>query len=167
EGSYAALAEKLADLAELGVTAIELMPLADFPGRRNWGYDGVLPYAPDAAYGTPDELKRLIDRAHALGLMVFIDVVYNHFGPSGNHLSRYAGEFFTKRHVTPWGDAINFDGENSRHVRAFFVHNALYWLEEFHVDGLRFDAVHAIKDESETHMLAEIAASVRQRFPQR
>ena len=167
EGRYAALADKLAGLAELGVTAIELMPLADFPGRRNWGYDGVLPYAPDAAYGTPDELKRLIDRAHALGLMVFIDVVYNHFGPSGNHLSRYAGEFFTKRHVTPWGDAINFDGENSRHVRAFFVHNALYWLEEFHADGLRFDAVHAIKDESETHALAEIAASVRQRLPER
>jgi maltooligosyltrehalose trehalohydrolase len=167
EGSYAALAEKLADLAELGVTAMELMPLADFPGTRNWGYDGVLPFAPDAAYGTPDELKGLIDRAHALGLMVFIDVVYNHFGPSGNHLLRYAGAFFTKKHSTPWGDAINFDDAKSRRVREFFVHNALYWLEEFHADGLRFDAVHAIKDDSATHVLAEIASSVRQRFPER
>ena len=167
EGSYMALAKRLEDLAELGVTAIELMPLADFPGRRNWGYDGVLPYAPDAAYGTPDDLKRLIDRAHALGLMVFIDVVYNHFGPSGNHLQKYAAEFFTERHVTPWGNGINFDGNSSRTVREFFVHNALYWLEEFHADGLRFDAVHAIMDESDTHVLAEIASSVRRGFPKR
>lgn len=167
EGTFAALTEKLAELAELGVTAIELMPLSDFPGSRNWGYDGVLPYAPDAGYGTPDELKRLIDRAHGLGLMVFIDVVYNHFGPSGNHLARYAGDFFTHRHITPWGDAINFDGKNSRPVRDFFVHNALYWLEEFHADGLRLDAVHAIKDESATHVLAEIATSARQRFRDR
>ncbi|MBV9430567.1 MAG: malto-oligosyltrehalose trehalohydrolase [Hyphomicrobiales bacterium] len=167
EGSYAALTQKLAELGDLGVTAIELMPLSDFPGLRNWGYDGVLPFAPDASYGTPDELKRLIDRAHGLGLMVFIDVVYNHFGPSGNHLSSYAGEFFTKRHITPWGDAINFDGQKSRPVREFFVHNALYWLEEFHADGLRLDAVHAIKDESATHVLAEIAEVVRQRFRDR
>ena len=167
EGNYAALTKKLAELVDLGVTAIELMPLADFPGRRNWGYDGVLPFAPDAVYGAPDELKRLIDRAHALGLMILIDVVYNHFGPSGNHLSRYAGAFFTKRHVTPWGDGINFDGEDSRHVREFFTHNALYWLEEFHADGLRFDAVHAIKDDSATYVLAEIASRVRQRFPRR
>jgi len=167
EGSYAALTKKLDALVELGVTAIELMPLADFPGRRNWGYDGVLPYAPDAAYGTPDELKGLIDRAHALQLMVFIDVVYNHFGPSGNHLRTYAADFFTSRHSTPWGDAVNFDGENSRRVREFFVHNALYWLEEFHADGLRFDAVHAIKDESDKHVLGEIASRVRESFPHR
>ena len=167
QGSYAALSRKLDELADEGLTAIELMPIADFPGRRNWGYDGVLPFAPDASYGAPHELKRLIDRAHGLNLMVFINVVYNHFGPSGNHLPKYAGTFFTNRHLTPWGDAINFDGENSRHVREFFIHNALYWLEEFHVDGLRFDAVHAIKDESGTHVLAEIAARVRRQFPER
>ena len=167
QGSFAALSRKLDELADEGLTAIELMPIAEFPGRRNWGYDGVLPFAPDASYGAPHELKRLIDRAHGLNLMVFIDVVYNHFGPSGNHLPKYAGTFFTNRHLTPWGDAINFDGENSRHVREFFIHNALYWLEEFHVDGLRFDAVHAIKDESGTHVLAEIAARVRRQFPER
>ena len=150
EGTYAGLMAKLEDLRDLGVTAIELMPLADFPGRRNWGYDGVLPFAPDAAYGTPDDLKRLVDRAHALGLMVFLDVVYNHFGPAGNYLHAYAKTFFTERHQTPWGAGINFDGAGrARPVRDFFVHNALYWLEEYHVDGLRFDAVHAILDDSE------------------
>jgi len=161
-GTFAELQSKLPEIAELGVTAIELMPLADFPGSRNWGYDGVLPFAPDAAYGTPDELKRLIDSAHALRLMVFIDVVYNHFGPSGNHLPGYAAPFFTDRHLTPWGSAVNFDGAESRPVRDFFIHNALYWLEEFHADGLRLDAVHAVHDESGTHILAEIASSVRQ-----
>ena len=166
-GTYAALSLRLDELAELGVTAIELMPIGDFPGRRNWGYDGVLPFAPDASYGTPDELKRLIDRAHALRLMVFIDVVYNHFGPFGNHLPKYAGAFLTKRHLTPWGEAINFDGDGSRHVRDFFIQNALYWLEEFHADGLRMDAVHAIRDDGRTHFLAEVATRVRRRFPER
>ena len=167
EGTYAGLAGKLENLRDLGVTAIELLPLSDFPGARNWGYDGVLPFAPDASYGTPDDLKALIDRAHALGLMVFIDVVYNHFGPAGNYLHSYAGSFFTERHQTPWGAGINFDGADSRPVRDFFIHNALYWLEEFHADGLRFDAVHAIHDESEHHILAEIAEHVRATLPGR
>jgi malto-oligosyltrehalose trehalohydrolase len=146
-------------LSDLGVTAIELMPVADFPGRRGWGYDGVLPYAPDAAYGRPEDLKRLIAQAHARGLMVLLDVVYNHFGPEGNYLHLYAPQFFTDRHHTPWGAAINFDGENARPVRDFFIHNALYWIEEFHVDGLRLDAVHAIADDSAPHILVEIAAT--------
>jgi maltooligosyltrehalose trehalohydrolase len=167
EGTYAGLAKKLEELKALGVTAIELLPLAEFPGRRNWGYDGVLPYAPDAAYGTPDDLKRLIDRAHALGLMIFIDVVYNHFGPAGNYLHAYAESFFTERHHTPWGAGINFDGTHSGPVRDFFVHNAIYWLEEFHVDGLRFDAVHAILDDSENNIIAEIAERARAALPGR
>jgi maltooligosyltrehalose trehalohydrolase len=167
EGTYTALSGKLETLRDLGVTAIELMPLSDFPGRRNWGYDGVLPFAPDAAYGTPDDLKSLVDRAHALGLMVFIDVVYNHFGPAGNYLHAYAESFFTDRHQTPWGAGINFDGTDGGTVRDFFVHNALYWLEEYHVDGLRFDAVHAILDDSETHIIAEIAERARSALPHR
>jgi maltooligosyltrehalose trehalohydrolase len=167
EGTYAALADDLERLRGLGFTAVQLMPLADFAGRRNWGYDGVLPYAPDAAYGTPDDLKRLIDRAHGLGLMVFLDVVYNHFGPTGNYLHSYAANFFTDRHETPWGAAINFDGADGRAVRDFFVHNALYWIEEFHFDGLRFDAVHAIIDDSDTNILAEIATRLRQSVPER
>jgi maltooligosyltrehalose trehalohydrolase len=166
-GTYAGLMEKLPELAELGITAIELLPLSAFSGVRNWGYDGVLPFAPDRAYGGPDDLKRLIDRAHALGLMVLIDVVYNHFGPDGNYLSLYARQFFTDRHKTPWGDGINFDGRSAPAVRDFFVHNALYWLEEFHADGLRFDAVHAIADDSETHILAEIASRVHAALPGR
>ncbi|KQT14732.1 malto-oligosyltrehalose trehalohydrolase [Methylobacterium sp. Leaf399] len=168
EGTYAALADKLEDLCDLGVTAIELLPLADFKGTRNWGYDGVLPYAPDAAYGTPDDLKRLVERAHGLGLMVFLDVVYNHFGPAGNYLNVYAKTFFTERHQTPWGAGINVDGEDSgRVVRDFFFQNALYWLEEYHFDGLRFDAVHAILDDSETHFIGELGETIRARLPGR
>jgi len=167
EGTYAGLMGRLETLRDLGVTAIELMPLAEFPGRRNWGYDGVLPFAPDAAYGRPDELKRLINRAHELGLMMFLDVVYNHFGPSGNYLHAYARSFFTERHPTPWGAGINVDGEGGRTVRDFFIHNALYWLEEYHFDGLRFDAVHAILDDSQPHFLEELAARIRQGIPNR
>ncbi|MBM6593272.1 malto-oligosyltrehalose trehalohydrolase [Microvirga pudoricolor] len=167
EGTYAGLMNRLEDLKAVGITAIELMPLADFAGSRNWGYDGVLHFAPDAAYGTPDDLKRLIDRAHALGLMVFIDVVYNHFGPTGNYLHAYAKSFFTERHQTPWGAGINFDGKDARPVRDFFIHNALYWLKEFHADGLRFDAVHAILDDSENNIIAEIAAHARRMLPDR
>ncbi len=167
EGTFAALADKLPDLADLGITAIELMPLAEFPGKRNWGYDGVLPFAPDAVYGSPDDLKRLIDRAHGLGLMMLLDVVYNHFGPSGNYLHAYAGGFFTERHMTPWGAAINFDARSARPVRDFFVHNALYWLEEFHFDGLRLDAVHAIMDDGRIHILDEIATAAREACPGR
>ncbi len=160
EGSFDGVRSRLPHLADLGVTAIELMPLADFPGRRNWGYDGVLPFAPDAAYGTPDDLKRLVQSAHAHGIMVFVDVVYNHFGPQGNYLSAYAPGFFTRDQPTPWGDAIDFRGGDIRPVRDFFVHNALYWLEEFHLDGLRLDAVHAIFDRSSPDILEEIATAV-------
>lgn len=148
EGTFAAAMQRLDYLADLGVTAIELMPLADFPGARNWGYDGVLPFAPDASYGTPDDLKRLIDAAHSRSLMVFLDVVYNHFGPEGNYLHTYAPQFFNPEHQTPWGSAINYDGAHSRTVRDFFIHNALYWLEEYRLDGLRLDAVDRIVDES-------------------
>ncbi|HET7593288.1 MAG TPA: alpha-amylase family glycosyl hydrolase, partial [Rhodanobacteraceae bacterium] len=133
-GDYDGVREGLGHLADLGVTALELMPLSDFDGRRNWGYDGVLPFAPDSSYGRPEALKRLIDEAHGLGLMVLLDVVYNHFGPSGNWLGAYAPQFFTDRHHTPWGQAIDFGvGE----VRRFFIDNALYWLEEYRFDGLR------------------------------
>ena len=165
QGTFVALAEKLEHWRDLGVTAMELMPLSDCPGTRNWGYDGVAHFAPNASYGTPDDLKRLIDRAHALGLMVFIDVVYNHFGPSGNYLHAFSKSFFTERHQTPWGGGLAFDEQ--RAVRDFFLHNALYWLEEFNVDGLRFDAVHAIADDSTKHILAEIAETIRATFPGR
>ncbi|HEY6824839.1 MAG TPA: DUF3459 domain-containing protein, partial [Steroidobacteraceae bacterium] len=143
------------------VTAIELMPVAAFPGVRNWGYDGVLPYAPQASYGRPHELKALIAAAHGQGLAVILDVVYNHFGPEGNYLHLYAPQFFDARRHTPWGAAINFDGEGSRVVRDFFIHNALYWLEEYHLDGLRLDAVHAIHDRSEPHVIRQLAATAR------
>ncbi len=162
EGTFAGITKQLHYLAELGVTAIELMPVADFPGTRNWGYDGALLFAPDRSYGSPNELKQLVQAAHGMGIMVFLDVVYNHFGPEGNYLHVYAGKaFFTQKHQTPWGAAINFSGRHSRTVRDFFIHNALYWLEEYRFDGLRLDAVHAIFDESEPHILEEIAASVR------
>jgi malto-oligosyltrehalose trehalohydrolase len=153
EGTYAGAAKKLSTLKDLGITALELMPLADFAGRRNWGYDGVLPYAPDSAYGRPEDLKALVDAAHAAGLMVFLDVVYNHFGPKGNYLPRYAPQFFTERYRTPWGAAIDYANPT---VREFFLHNVLYWLEEYRFDGLRFDAVHAIIDPSPCHILEEI-----------
>lgn len=161
EGTYAAAMQRLDYLVALGITAIELMPVADFPGTRNWGYDGVLLFAPDHSYGTPDELKALVQAAHARGLMVLLDVVYNHFGPDGNYLHAYAPPFFSERHHTPWGAAINFDGNGSRIVRDFFIHNALYWLEEYHFDGLRLDAVHAIADNSRPDIVTELAAAVQ------
>ena len=161
EGTFSAAARRLPELAALGITAIELMPVADFPGRRNWGYDGVLHFAPDASYGTPDDLKELVDRAHGAGLMVLLDVVYNHFGPEGNYLHGWCPQFFNGRHQTPWGAAINFDGELNRPVRDFFLHNALYWVEEYHFDGLRLDAVHAIRDDSEAHIVCEIGQALR------
>ncbi|MGH9697585.1 MAG: malto-oligosyltrehalose trehalohydrolase, partial [Bryobacteraceae bacterium] len=164
EGTYRAMIGRLDHLVATGITALELMPVADFAGAHNWGYDGVLWYAPDSVYGRPDDLKSLIDEAHLRGLMVFLDVVYNHFGPEGNYLTLYAPEFFTSRHQTPWGQAINFDGSCSPPVRDFFIHNALYWLEEYHFDGLRFDAVHAIHDDSQPDFLTELAETVRKRF---
>ena len=160
-GTFAAVRDRLDYLADLGITAVELMPVADFPGRRNWGYDGVCPFAPDSTYGRPEDLKDLIQGAHNRGIMVLLDVVYNHFGPEGNYLASYAPQFFTDRHRTAWGDGINFDGPESRVVRDFFIHNALYWLTEYHVDGLRLDAVHAIIDDSTPHILTELADAVR------
>jgi malto-oligosyltrehalose trehalohydrolase len=136
-GDFAGVQRRLDWLADLGVTAIELMPVADFAGWRNWGYDGVLPFAPARPYGAPDQLKALIDAAHERGLMMFLDVVYNHFGPDGNYLGQYAPQFFTDRHHTPWGAAIDF---MQPVVRDFFIHNAIYWLNEFRFDGLRLDA---------------------------
>jgi malto-oligosyltrehalose trehalohydrolase len=163
-GDYDGVREWLRHLADLGVTALELMPRSDFDGRRNWGYDGVLPFAPDSSYGRPEALKRLIDEAHGLGLMVLLDVVYNHFGPSGNWLGAYAPQFFTDRHHTPWGQAIDFGvGE----VRRFFIDNALYWLEEYRFDGLRLDAVDQIRDDGEPHVLVELAEAVRSRIADR
>jgi len=161
EGTFAAARARLPQLVELGVTALGLMPLADFAGARGWGYDGVLPFAPESSYGTPEDLKRLIDAAHGLGLMVLADVVYNHFGPDGNYLHAYCPDFFNPAHQTPWGAAINFDGPGARTVRDFFVHNALYWIEEFRFDGLRMDAVHAIRDDSPVPIVEEICDAIR------
>ena len=163
EGTFRAAIERLDYLAGLGVTAIELMPIADFPGTRNWGYDGVLLYAPDASYGTPEDLKRLVQSAHERGIMVFLDVVYNHFGPEGNYLHTYAPAFFDPKRHTPWGAAINFDGPKSRTVRDFFIHNALFWLEEYCMDGLRIDAVHAIVDDTQPDFVTELCATIRAR----
>ncbi|WP_395942884.1 malto-oligosyltrehalose trehalohydrolase [Brevundimonas sp.] len=154
-GGFVGVDARLADIAALGFTALQLMPVAAVSGHRNWGYDGVLPYAPTAAYGSPEDLKRLIDAAHALDLMVFLDVVYNHFGPDGNHLGRYAADFFHESRQTPWGGAIAFDRAP---VARFFIDNARYWIEEFRFDGLRFDAVHAIGDNK---FLDRLAAEVR------
>ena len=161
EGTFLAAIGKLDHLAALGVTGIEVMPVWDFPGRRNWGYDGVLPYAPDSSYGRPEDFKALIDAAHARGIAVLLDVVYNHFGPDGNYLPVYAPKFFTERHHTPWGAAVNYDGEGSQAVREFVIHNALYWLEEYDLDGLRFDAVHAIIDDGPRHLLDELSERAR------
>jgi maltooligosyltrehalose trehalohydrolase len=159
EGTFRGAIARLPYLAALGVTAIELMPVADFSGQRGWGYDGVLPFAPEASYGSPEDLKALVQAAHAERLMVFLDVVYNHFGPEGNYLHRYAPQFFSASRHTLWGPAINFDGEGARAVRDFFVHNTLYWLEEYRFDGLRYDAVNTIRDDSRPHILEEIAAA--------
>ncbi|QAY77598.1 malto-oligosyltrehalose trehalohydrolase [Sphingosinicella sp. BN140058] len=157
-GGFRGVAERLPEIAALGVTAIELMPIGDFSGTRNWGYDGVLPYAPDAALGTPDDLKAMVDRAHELGLMVFLDVVYNHFGPEGNYLGAYAADFFRQDVHTPWGGAVDVRQEA---VARFFIDNALMWLNEYRFDGLRFDAVHAIGDpEFLDRMAGEIRAAV-------
>lgn len=161
EGGFAAATARLDDLVALGVTAIELMPVASFPGRRGWGYDGVLLFAPQPGYGTPEDFKRLVAAAHQRGLMVLLDVVYNHFGPDGNYLHTYARPFLNAAVTTPWGAAINFDGAQSRTVRDYFIHNALYWIEEFHLDGLRIDAVHAMHDGSPLHFVDELAQAVR------
>lgn len=165
EGTFRGAIQHLDHLVNLGITCIELMPLADFPGQHNWGYDGVLLFAPDSAYGHPDDLKALIDACHQRGIMVLLDMVYNHFGPEGNYLWCYATPFFTDRYQTPWGAAINFDGEHSTVVRQFFIQNALYWLNEYHFDGIRFDAVHCINDSGTPHFLSELAQQIRAHTP--
>jgi maltooligosyltrehalose trehalohydrolase len=158
-GTFIAAIDKLDYLVDLGVTHIELMPVAEFSGTHGWGYDGVDLYAPHHAYGEPDDLKRLVDATHARGLAVILDVVYNHLGPAGNYLARF-GPYFTQRYATPWGEAINFDGPQSDEVRRFFCDNALMWLRDYHFDGLRIDAVHAILDTSAIHFLEQLASEV-------
>lgn len=159
DGTFDALVPHLGELAELGITTIELMPVAQFPGARNWGYDGVYPFAPQNTFGGPEALQRLVDAAHSQGLSVALDVVYNHLGPEGNYLNAY-GPYFTDRYRTPWGQAINFDGAGSDEVRRFFIENALYWLEDYHFDALRLDAIHGIFDFGARHFLAELKSEV-------
>jgi malto-oligosyltrehalose trehalohydrolase len=166
DGTFRAVIERLDHLSTLGITAIQLMPIADFPGKRNWGYDGVMHYAPDSSYGRPEDLVLLVDEAHRRGISVFLDVVYNHFGPSGNFMPAYA-PLFTSSHQTPWGDGINFDAEQSLMIREFLIENALYWIGEYRIDGLRLDAVHAIRDDSEPHFVEDLAARVQEQFPDR
>jgi malto-oligosyltrehalose trehalohydrolase len=164
EGTFDSVARDLDRLRDIGITAIELMPVAQFSGNRGWGYDGVLLYAPHIAYGGPEGLKCLVDAAHERGLMILLDVVYNHFGPDGNYLHLYAPDFFHPERKTPWGSAIAFE---RKPVREFFLHNALYWLDEFRFDGLRLDAIDQIEDQSDEPILAEMAREVRRRFPDR
>lgn len=161
EGSYLGAIEHLDHLQSLGITMIELMPVSSFPGSRNWGYDGVQPFAPTDRYGSPDDLKALVDACHGRGLSVILDVVYNHFGPEGNWLPNYTPEFFNERHHTRWGGAINYDGHHARAVRDYVIQNATYWIDNFHFDGLRLDAVQEIYDDSSLHILEELADHVR------
>ncbi|MFE8604986.1 malto-oligosyltrehalose trehalohydrolase [Archangium violaceum] len=167
EGTFEALIPRLRSFKELGVTTLELMPLASFPGVRNWGYDGVDLFAPLAAHGGPQGLRRLIDAAHAEGLAVLIDAVYNHFGPDGNYLRCYSPHYFTGRHHTPWGDAVNYDGEGSPVVRHLVLSNVEMWIRDYHADGLRLDAAHAILDDGSPHLLTEIAECARASAPGR
>jgi maltooligosyltrehalose trehalohydrolase len=167
EGTFEALIPKLKGLRELGVNTLELMPLASFPGSRNWGYDGVDLFAPAHVYGGPEGLRRLIDAAHAHGLAVLIDAVYNHFGPDGNYLRCYSPHYFTGRHHTPWGDAVNYDGEHSAPVREMVLSNVEMWIRDYHADGLRLDAAHAIVDDSSPHLLTEIVTRARAAAPGR
>lgn len=165
EGTFAGVREKLGMLKELGITAIELMPLADFPGNRNWGYDGVDLFAPARCYGTPDDLRELVDAAHALKIAVFLDVVYNHLGPEGAYLGAFSPFYFSSKHKSPWGDAVNLDDQHCEHARNFFIENALHWIHEYHIDGLRLDATHAMMDDSPTHFLRELADRVHASLP--
>ena len=161
EGTLAAAAGHLKGLADLGVTCVELMPVAEFPGRFGWGYDGVCLFAPTRLYGEPDDLRRFVDEAHHNNVAVILDVVYNHLGPDGNYLAQFSDHYFTDRHRTEWGDGINFDGRGAAPVREFFLSNARYWVEEFHFDGLRIDATQSIKDDSGEHFLAALTREVR------
>ena len=161
EGTWDAAARELPELAELGITCIEVMPVAEFPGKFGWGYDGVDLFAPTRLYGRPDDFRRFIDRAHALRIGVILDVVYNHLGPDGNYLKEFSADYFSTRHKTDWGEAINYDGDNSGPVREFFLANARYWIEEYHLDGFRFDATQNIYDDSRDHILAAITRTAR------
>jgi maltooligosyltrehalose trehalohydrolase len=162
EGTWRAAAEQLAELARVGITVIEMMPIAEFPGKFGWGYDGVDLFAPSHLYGTPDDLRAFVDRAHSLGLGVILDVVYNHFGPDGNYLGIFSDDYLVRGKENEWGDAINFDGRNSAPVREFFITNGCYWIEEFHFDGFRFDATHAIRDRSNEYIIAAVGRAARQ-----
>jgi maltooligosyltrehalose trehalohydrolase len=166
-GTFADVTDRLPDLAALGVTVLELMPVADFPGSRNWGYDGVSLFAPSRQYGTPDDLRRLVNAAHRSGLAVVLDVVYNHFGPDGAYCTVFSPFYRSSRHQSPWGPAMNLDGEHAGPVRAFFIENALHWLHEYHLDGLRLDATHWLADDSTPHFVAELAGRVRESIPHR
>jgi maltooligosyltrehalose trehalohydrolase len=167
QGTWASAKRELLELADLGVTIIEMMPVADFPGKFGWGYDGVCLFAPTQLYGNPNDLRDFINHAHALGIAVILDVVYNHLGPDGNYLRAFAHHYFTHRYVTEWGDAINFDGPDSEEVRKFFIANAGYWIDEYHFDGLRLDATQNIYDTSSPHILSQISQQVRKMAPHR
>ncbi|HEX3343428.1 MAG TPA: malto-oligosyltrehalose trehalohydrolase, partial [Polyangiaceae bacterium] len=167
QGTWAAAAEELPELAKLGVTLVEMMPVADFPGRFGWGYDGVNLFAPTRLYGAPDDLRRFVDRAHALGVGVILDVVYNHFGPHGNHLAQFSEHYFSDTHRTDWGPAINYDGEGSSGVRELVIGNARYWIDEYHFDGLRLDATQDIHDASAEHVVAALVRAARDAAPGR
>src|SRR5438067_11150176 len=162
EGTWRAATEQLAELARIGITVIEIMPIADFPEKFGWGYDGVNLFAPSHLYGTPDDLRGFIDRAHSLGVAVILDVVYNHFGPDGNYLGIFSADYLIREKENEWGNAINFDGPNSRSVREFFITNGRYWIEEFHFDGFRFDATHAIRDGSNEYIIGAVGRAARE-----
>jgi maltooligosyltrehalose trehalohydrolase len=161
QGTFRGVMERLPYLAQLGISAIELMPVGDFPGARNWGYDGVAIFAPSRAYGRPEDLQALADAAHQHGIAVILDVVYNHLGPDGAYANVFSPYYFTSRHTSPWGQGVNLDGPHSGDVRAFFITNALHWIREYHIDGLRLDATHAIQDDSPRHFLEELTTTVR------
>jgi maltooligosyltrehalose trehalohydrolase len=161
EGTFAAAADQLAELASLGVTVLEVMPVAEFPGRFGWGYDGVDLFAPFHGYGTPDDLRAFVNRAHEECLGVMLDVVYNHFGPDGNYLRQFSDDYFNPRYVTDWGDAINYDGDNSGPVREMALSNARHWIAEYHLDGLRLDATDNIYDESEPNLIEALGVAAR------
>jgi maltooligosyltrehalose trehalohydrolase len=167
QGTFAGVTERLPYLADLGVTVIELMPVADFPGSRNWGYDGASLFAPSRVYGTPDDLRRLVDAAHDLGLAMMLDVVYNHFGPDGAYACLFSPSYLSAKHSSRWGAAVNLDDEGSRSVREFLIENAQHWVQEYHLDGLRLDATHGLIDDSPRHFVAELAARLRAASPDR
>ena len=167
DGTFAAARERLPYLRDLGITAVELMPVADFAGSRNWGYDGVALFAPSRAYGHPDDLRAFVDAAHGHGLAVMLDAVYNHLGPEGAYVPHFSQRYLTERHESPWGRAVNLDGPGAEYVRRFILDNALYWLREFHLDGLRLDATHALIDDSDTNIVQELVQTLRQAAPRK